>query len=167
MRHLPNWTLHKECPRCSNKEFGQYDIYCSRCGTKLKDHDQWLASISDYAKTLLIDFLQTQTELCLETDMGEIPSYATEGISANGNIVFNQSATRHILAENWNEVEIAIDDWRESTGLDYRWSNIENLHVFSVVQHAEMVWRETMNDYYGQHLDDEAIKEAIERLKNW
>jgi hypothetical protein len=164
MGQLPNWKLFKECQRCGNKAFGQHDKYCSLCGTELKDNGEWLASISDYAKMLLIDFLQTQTELCLETDMEEIPSYATEGISANGNIVFDQSATRHILAENWNEVEIAIDDWTERSGLVYQWSNIENLHVFCVTRHAEMVWREISKDWKGKHLDKGQIKTAIGKL---
>jgi hypothetical protein len=165
MRHLPNWTLFKECPQCGNKAFGQYDKCCSRCGAELKDHDQWLASISDYAKTMLIDFLQTQTELCLEIATEEIPSYATEGINANGNIVFDQCATRHILAENWNEVEIAIDDWRDRSGLVYQWSNIENLHVFCVTQFAETAWSEISKDWKGKHLSKRKIKTAIEELK--
>ncbi|MDR3266965.1 MAG: hypothetical protein LBT24_05275 [Tannerella sp.] len=165
MGHLPNWTLFKECQECNNKMFGQYDKYCSRCGAELKNCDEWLASISDYAKTLLIDFLQTQVELCFEIGIEEIPSYATEGINANGNIVFDQGATRHIVAVNWNEVEIAIDDWRERTGFNYQWSNIENLHVFCVTQLAETVWREISKDWNGKHLSRKRIKAAIEELK--
>jgi hypothetical protein len=99
--------------------------------------------------------------------MSEIPSNATEGIRINGNVLFNQAATRHILAECWNEVEIALDDWHETNGSDYPVKNIEQLHVFSVSQHAEMIWREMMSDYHAAHLDNKSVAEAIERLQNW
>jgi hypothetical protein len=159
--------LYKDGPKCNSKAFGQYDVFCSRCGCELKDHGEWLAGICDYAKSMLIDFLEKCPDLAQEADIGEIPDRATEGICANGNIMFSQSETRHVLAECWNEVEIALDSWRESNGCDYPVRNIEHLHVFSVVQHAEMVWRSIINDMQWEHLDDEAITEAVYRLKNW
>jgi hypothetical protein len=167
MSKVPNWKLYKECPKCGTLAFGQYDVFCSRCGSKLKDGNEWLASIRDYAKTLLIDYLKNSPGLALAVSISEIPSNATEGIRANGNVMFNQAATRHILAECWNEVEIALDDWREKDGANYPINNIEQLHVFSVSQHAEMVWREMMSDYHADQLDNESIADAIERLQNW
>jgi hypothetical protein len=113
MRELPNFTLYKECPKCGAWNFNQYDTYCSRCAAELKGADQWLAGIADYAKSMLIDFLDAYPDLAQKADIGEIPDYATEGIRINGNILFNQAATRRVLAEYWNEVEIALDDWRE------------------------------------------------------
>jgi hypothetical protein len=159
--------LYKECPKCGTWAFGQYDKYCPRCREKLKKHDEWLAGISDYAKSMLIEYLELFPNLAKEACLGEIPSNATEGIRINGNVMFNQAATRHVLAECWNEVETALDDWRETNGSDYPVKNIEQLHVFSVAQHAEMVWRDITSDCYGDYLDDETIAEAIERLKNW
>ena len=164
---LPNMKLYKECSECQSKSFGQFDVYCSHCGSKLKDYDDMLASISDYAKSMLIDFLDNYPDLAMKADISEIPDYATEGIRANGNILFNQADTRHVLAECWNEVEIALDDWRESTGLEYPSSNIGRLHVFSVTRHAEIVWRRVINDIDDNNLNDETIAETIERLKHW
>jgi hypothetical protein len=165
MRNLPNFKVFKECPLCKNWEYGQYDNYCSRCGAKLTDHDEWLASISDYAKSLLIDFLQSQKERSLDLRIEEIPDCAAEEMQCNGNILFNQQATRKILAENWNEVEIALVDWHERTGLTYQWSNIENLHVFSVVQHVEMAWREVVKNCETDYFSEEELDLAIEILK--
>jgi hypothetical protein len=68
---------------------------------------------------MLIDFLDGYPNLAQEADIGDIPDYATEGIRANGNILFNQAATRRVLAECWNEVEIALDGWREANGSDF------------------------------------------------
>jgi hypothetical protein len=167
MNKLPNMKLYKECPDCQSLAFGQYDVYCSRCGNKLKDHDEWLAGISDYAKSLLIEFLDCYPDLAKEASISEIPGYATEWIRNNGTIMFDQRATRHILAECWNEAEIALDSWRESNGCEYPVRNIEQLHVFSIVMHAEMIWREIARDMPEDHLDDETIAQAIERLKNW
>jgi hypothetical protein len=133
MNKLPNMKLYKECPKCNFKTFGQLDVYCPRCGCELKDHGEWLAGISDYAKSMLIDFLENYPDLAQEADIGEIPDCATEGIRANGNIMFSQFETRHVLAECWNEVEIALESWRESNGFDYPVRNIEQLHVFSVI----------------------------------
>jgi hypothetical protein len=166
MKKLSNMKLYKECPECNSWAFGQYDVYCSRCGCELKDHEEWLAGISDYAKSMLIDFLDNHPDRAQEADNSEIPDYATEGIRANGNVMFNQRATRHVLAECWNEVETALDDWRESTGSEYPVSNIEQLHVFSIAQHAKMIWCEVTGDVQEDHLDDEAITQAIDRLKN-
>jgi hypothetical protein len=158
--------LYKECPKCKNLSFGQFDVYCSRCGNELKDHEEWLAGLSDYAKSLLINCLDCYPDLAKEAEISEIPDYATEWIRANGNIMSGQRATRHILAECWNEVEIALDDWRESNGFEYPEKNIEQLHVFSVVRHTEMIWRKVTHDMSEEHLDDETIAEAVGQLKN-
>jgi hypothetical protein len=166
VRKLPNTKLYKECPQCHNWSFGQYDRYCSRCGIQLADRDEWLAGINEYARSMLIEFLENCPDAAKEADIHEIPDYATEGIRANGNILFNQSATRYILAECWNEVEIALDDWREKTGCDYPMRSIEQLHIFAVAQHAEMTWQETLEDYWGNHLDGASLIDAIERLKH-
>jgi hypothetical protein len=167
MGPVPSTKLYRECPQCRNWAFGQYDQYCSRCGIKLTDRDEWLAGINEYAKSLLIDFLEDCPDLAKEADIHEIPDYATEGIRANGNILFNQAATRHVLAECWNEVEIALDDWRETNGSDYPFRNIEQLHIFSVTQHAETAWREITRDFSKSKLKKAAIAEAIDRLKRW
>jgi hypothetical protein len=140
-------------------------VFCPRCGAALKDGGEWLAGIREYAVSILIDFLENFPDLAKEPDIHEIPDYATEGIRANGNILFNQSASRHVLAECWNEVEIALDDWRETNGSGYPFRNIEQLHVFAVTQHAEMAWREATNDCRQDHLDEAVIAEVIERLK--
>jgi hypothetical protein len=165
MNELPNFTLYKECPQCGAWSFNQYDKYCSRCASELKDADQWLSGIADYAKSMLIDFLDGYPDLAQKADIGDIPNYATEGIRANGNILFNQAATRRVLAECWNEVEIALDDWREANGSDFPVKNIEQLHVFAITQHAEMVWRKTIEDFSIDRLNDETIAEAIALLK--
>jgi hypothetical protein len=120
----------------------------------------------------LSEFLDGYPDLAQQVYIDEIPDYATEGIRANGNIMFNQAATRHVLAECWNEVEIALEDWRETSetsfpcGADFPVKNIEQLHVFAVVQHAEMVWRDITADFHQTYLDEEAIGEAVERLKH-
>jgi hypothetical protein len=165
MSGLPNFTLYKECLNCGAWSFNQYDKYCSRCAAELKDSDQRLSGIADYAKSMLIDFLDGYSDLAQEADIGEIPDYATEGIQANGNILFSQAATRHVLAECWNEVEIALDDWREANGSDFPVKNIEQLHLFTVTQHAEMAWQKIIDDFNIDRLNDETIAEAIDRLK--
>jgi hypothetical protein len=165
MKRLPNMKLYKECSQCRSWAFGQYDVYCSRCGHELKDHEEWLASISDYAKSMLIEYLDSYPDLAMKADISEIPDYATEGIRANGNILFNQAATRRILAECWNEVEIALDDWKDNTGTDYPANNVERLHIFSVTQHAEMIWRNITEDMQDNNLNDETIAEAIDLLR--
>jgi uncharacterized paraquat-inducible protein A len=86
MKELPNFTSYKECPECTNLAFGQFDVYCPRCGTKLKDHETWLASISDYAKSLLIGFLRQNRERAVMTPVRDIPGCAAEGIMANGRL---------------------------------------------------------------------------------
>jgi hypothetical protein len=165
MKELPNFTSYKECPECTYLAFGQFDVYCPRCGTKLKDHDKWLASISDYAKSLLIEFLQQNREQALETPIKDIPDCATEGIRANGSVFFNSRITRRIMAENWNQAETALTDYRETYLADFSWSNLDELHVFCVTQHAEMAWRELVKDYRRDFLDGETLKEMILRLK--
>jgi len=157
--------FYRECPDCQTWAFAQFDIYCSRCGAKLDD-DVWLTSISDYAKNLLKEFLENYPELAMEADISEIPDYATESIRANGNVLFNQYATRRILAECWNEVEIALDDRKENTGQDYPASNIERLHVFSVTRHAEIIWRSITDDVLENSLCVETLAEMVNRLEN-
>jgi hypothetical protein len=165
VKELPNFTSYKECPECTNLAFGQFDLYCPRCGTKLKDHETWLASINDYAKSLLIEYLQQNRELAAATPVRDIPDRATEGIRANGTVFFNTRITRQVMAENWNQVETAFEDYREITGTDFSWSPIEALHVFCVAQHAEMAWRELIKDYHRDFLDEETLTGMIERLK--
>jgi hypothetical protein len=159
VKELPNFTSYKECPECTNLAFGQFDVYCPRCSTKLKNHDTWLAGISDYAKSLLIDFLRENRNLALKTPCEDIPDCATEGIRANGSVFFDSRITRHVLAENWNEVDIALDDYRETTLTNFRWSNPERLHVFCIVQHAEMAWRDI--EHEGEYLRGEELNNAI------
>jgi hypothetical protein len=69
------------------------------------------------------------------------------------------------MAENWNQVETALDDYRETTLTGFSWSNPERLHVFCVARHAEMAWRELVKDYRRDFLDGETITEMIHRLK--
>jgi hypothetical protein len=130
----------------------------------LPDKDEWLVSISEYAASMLIEFLETNREMALNVEFNDVPYYATENISNNGNVFFNAAATRHVLAENWNQVEIALDDWREQNGDEYRWRNIEHLHVYCVIQHAEMLWREIEHDTDNEHLSEEELEDAYETL---
>ena len=156
--------LYAECPVCRTWAFGYHDAYCSRCGAKL-DGDGRLANINDYAKALLLDFFKRHPDLAMEADIGEIPDRATEAIQANGHVLFNQYATRRIIAECWNEVETALDDWRDGGGDDFPISNIERLHVFSVTRHVEMIWRNITHDMHEDYLCDETLAEAVERLE--
>jgi hypothetical protein len=165
MKELPNFTSYRECPECANLAFGQFDVYCPRCGTKLKDYDHWLTSISDYAKSLLIDFLEKNRDLAIEVLVRDIPDCATENIRANGNVFFNTRITRQVMAENWNQVETALEDYQETTLTDFSWSRLEQLHVFCVSQHAEMAWRELLKDYHWDFLDRESRAEIVCRLK--
>jgi endogenous inhibitor of DNA gyrase (YacG/DUF329 family) len=167
MRQLPNMKLYKECPACGARSFSQYDKYCSRCAAELKDNGEWLAGIADYAKSMLIDFLDGSPDLAQKACIWEIPGCAAEGIRANGNILFSQAATRRVLAGCRNEAETALDIWRETGGTDFPVKNIEHLHVFAVTQHAEMVLRDIIRDFHQNHLDGETIGEAVERLKLW
>jgi len=156
--------LYEECPVCRTWAFGYHDAYCSRCGAKL-DEDGRIAGINDYAKALLLDFLNGNPDLAMEIDIGEIPDHATEAIQANGHVLFNQYATRRIIAECWNEVETALDDWRDGGCDDFPISNIERLHVFSVTRHAEIIWRDITHDMHEDYLCDETLAEAVERLE--
>jgi hypothetical protein len=165
MKELPNFTSYKECPECTNLAFGQFDVYCPRCCTKLKDPERRLASIGDYATSLLIEFLQEERERAAETPVRDIPDRATEGVRANGSVFFNSRITRQVMAENWNQVEIALDDYRETTMTDFSWSRLEELHIFCVAQHAEMAWRELTREYHREFLDGKTLTEMIERLK--
>jgi hypothetical protein len=162
VKELPNFTSYKECPECTNPTFGQFDVYCPRCGAELKDHEQWLAGIGDYAKSLLIEFLREDRETALRTLFDNIPDRATEGVRANGNVFFDSRTTRQILAENWNEVEIALDDYRETVLTDFIWSHPEQLHVFCIAQHAEIAWRNV--EHEGEYLSGKEIETAIARL---
>jgi hypothetical protein len=162
MRTLPNFISYKECPACTYRIFGQYDVYCPRCGHELKDYDQWLASISDYAKSLLIEFLQLDRDRALKTPFDEIPDCATESIRANGNVFFDTRTTRMVMAENWNQVETALEDYQESTLTNFSWSHLEQLHVFSVAQHAEIAWRKV--EHEGEYLSGEELETAIANL---
>jgi hypothetical protein len=165
VKELPNFTSYKECPECANLTFGQFDAYCPRCGAKLKDPEKRLASISDYARSLLIEFLQQDRERAEAVPVKDIPDCATESIRANGNVFFNSRTTRQVMAENWSQVETALDDYRETTMTDFSWSRLEELHVFCVAQHAEIAWREIIKDCRRDFLDGETITEAIEWLK--
>jgi len=165
IRKKSDIQLYNECSECRTWSFGHFDIYCSKCGTKLDDSCQ-IASIRDYAKNILLEFLNNFPDLAMEADISEIPDYATEAIRANGNVLFNQYATRHILVECWNEVEIALDDWKEGSGMDFPASNIERLHVFSISQHAEMIWRSIISDIQDNKLNDETIADAIDQLRH-
>lgn len=165
MSKIPNWKLYKECRQCGEWSFGQRDAFCSRCGTKLQDREEPLAGINDYAKTLLVDLLENHAHIALDAYIGDIPGYATEGIRTNGNVLFNQAAARRVIAECWNEIERALENWRETTGSDVPIQNAEQLHVFSVAQHAEMVWREITADYPDEFLNEEGIEELLEKLK--
>jgi hypothetical protein len=164
--HIPNTKLYRECPKCGAWSFNQYDVYCSRCATSLKDKDEWLSGIKDYAKSLLVYYLEENPELAMQSHFDDIPDNATEYIRCNGNVMFNQAATRRVLAECWNEVETAIDDWKDMVCSEIPVHNIEELHVFAVSQHVEMVWRD-MRDLDFGHLDEGTIEEAIHRLKHW
>jgi hypothetical protein len=165
MKKLPNFTSYRECPECTNLAFGQFDLYCPRCGTKLKDCGHWLADISDYAKSFLIEFLEKDRDLAMETPVRNIPDYATENIRANGNVFFNTRITRQVMAENWNQVETALEDYQETTLTDFSWSTLEQLHVFCVSQHAEIAWRELLKDCHRDFLDRESLAGMIHRLK--
>jgi hypothetical protein len=155
--------LYKECPRCKAWVLGWNDHYCPRCGTRLPD--ERLASINDYAKSLLVEFLENSPKVAKRTLIEEIPAVATENIRADETVLFNRSATCHLIAECWDEVETALDDWREMSGTDYLVHSIEHLHVFAVTQYAEMLWRKIAGDYTDAYLTDESIKEVIERWK--
>jgi hypothetical protein len=165
VKELPNFTSYKECPACTNLAFGQFDMYCPRCGAKLNGPEKGLASISDYAASLLIEFLQQNRERAAASPVRDIPDCATENIRTTGNVFFSSLITRKVMAENWNQVEAALEDYRETALTDFSWSHLEELHVFSVCQHAEMIWRELIQDYHGDFLNGEKMAEAIERLK--
>jgi hypothetical protein len=165
MEKVPNWKLYRECPKCGAWAFGQFDSFCARCGTELPDKYEWLADIRVYAKTLLIDFLQNKREMALSVAFEEVPYYATENINNTGSVFFNTSATRHVVAENWNQIEVALDDWRERNGENYHWQNIEHLHVFCVIRHAEIAWRNIDHVMSFPHLSEEELEDAVSILR--
>ena len=155
----------KKCKTCSGTDGVPEQVHCTHCAAELTDFYGQLAGIAEYAKSMLIDFLDGSRWTALNISLGEIPDLATEDIRANGNIMFNKGATLRVLAECWNEVETALDDWREGNGFDYQIRNVEELHVFSVRRHAEMIRREITSDFENGELDDEGIAEAVARLK--
>jgi predicted nucleic-acid-binding Zn-ribbon protein len=163
MRTLPNWKVQKTCPKCGNRTYGQYDKYCPRCGTELPDKDEWLASITDYAKSLLIELFEDHPDIATTTSLREIPAAATEYININGTILCDTWETRMVLAQNWNELEIALDDWKD-VGFNFEWKGIEALHVFAVTQHAKMVWREIMPDDV-ERLTEDDLEYLVTRIK--
>jgi ribosomal protein S27AE len=116
MKSLPNWKTHKDCLQCGNQMYGQFDKYCSRCGEELANHDEWLADISDYAASLLIEFLEDNRDIALKTDFQEVPAIACEGINANATVECNSWATRHILAENWTYKAVLCNFEKHSGG---------------------------------------------------
>jgi hypothetical protein len=145
-------SLYKECPKCGAWSFNQYDTYCSRYATELKDTDRWLAGIADYAKSMLIDFLDAYPDLAQKADIGEIPDYATERDTDKrqhhvqpggdppcscGMLERGRNSPRRLAGDFGNFV---------SAGSDYPVKNIEQLHVFSVCQHAGMIWREIIGE---------------------
>jgi hypothetical protein len=165
-KEIPNFKLHRECSHCGNWTFGQYDSFCPRCRTILKDSNEWLVGIRDYAKSLLVDFLEKNSDFAMKASFDNIPDYATEHIRNNRTIMSNQPATQRVLAENWAEVEEAITDWQDLNCTDIPSWEAEPLHVFAVTQHADMVWR-SMRDLDTGHLDEGTIAEAVHRLKHW
>jgi hypothetical protein len=168
MRTLPNWKTHKTCLKCGTCAYGQIDKYCPQCGTELSDKDDWLAGISDYAKSLLIVFFEDHPDIATTIPLRQIPAIATENINNTGSVLFDTWATRMVLAQNWNEVEAAVDDW-EKTQCNFGWKGIEALHVFAVTQHAEMVWRKVLEaiDHYWdcEYLSNDELEYAIRQLK--
>jgi hypothetical protein len=114
---------------------------------------------------MLLEFLKTNRELALEIDFNEVPNYAAEHIRVNGSILSNTWATRHVLAENWNQVDIAYDYYRDTTGLNYHYKNIEQLHVFCVEQFAEIAWSKVDHSFDNVPLSKEELDNAIQFLK--
>jgi ribosomal protein L37E len=169
MSKLPNLKLYRECPQCQSLSFGKHDAYCSLCGCKLKDSEKQLAGIRDYAKSLLILYLTNNPKEAEEVHINEIPDYALGEIRDKGLVMFSQTAARHILAEYWDEVELALDDWRlDNKGADFSGFNIGDLHVYSISWHTDAEWQETINDFdiCEEHLNHETIVQAIDWLKN-
>jgi ribosomal protein L37E len=163
MRTLPNWKTHKTCLKCGSLAYGQFDRYCPQCGTELSDKDDWLAGIRDYAKSLLIKLFVEHPDIAITTDLLEIPAVATEHINNSGSVLFNTWDTRTVLAQTWNEVEVALDDCK-ADGCAFEWKGIEALHVFAVTRHAEMVWREIMPDGV-EHLTEDDLECLVTRIK--
>jgi len=169
MSKLPNMKLYKECPQCQFLSFGKHDAYCSLCGCELKDSEEQLAGIRDYAKSLLILYLTNNPKEAEEVHINEIPDYALGEISNKGLVMFNQTAARQILAECWNEFEPALDDYRlDNKDTNFPGFNFKDLHVYSISWHAVAEWQETINDFdiCEEHLNHETRESAIDRLKN-
>jgi hypothetical protein len=70
------------------------------------------------------------------------------------------------LAECWNEVEIALDYWKEKTGMDIPITNIGNLHLFCVVSFVEMIWHRATFGMSIDHLTPQTLAESLNRLEN-
>lgn len=169
MSKLPNMKLYRECPQCQSLSFGKHDAYCSLCGCKLKDSEEQLAGIRDYAKSLLILYLTNNPKEAEEVHINEIPDYALGVIRNNGLVMLNQIAATYILAECWNEVETVLDDWRlENKGANFPGFNIEDLHFYSISWHTDAEWQEITKDFdiCEERLNRETIAQAIDRLKS-
>ena len=166
MSKLPNFKLFKECPGCYSWAFGKRDTFCSSCGGRLKDAEVHLAGIRDYSSSLLIEYLTHCKETAKVINIHDVPILATKSIKEQGYVEFSTYATRQILAECWNEVEIALDYWRAKTGLDFHITNVENLHIFCIVSFAEIVWQRATDGIKALHLTDETIVQAIGNIKS-
>jgi hypothetical protein len=169
MSNLPNMKLYRECPHCQSMLFGKHDAYCSLCGRKLNDSDAQLAGIRDYAKSLLILYLTNNPKEAMTAHINEIPDSALGEILDKGFVMFSQNATRHILAECWNEIEPALESyWLDNKGTEFPRFNIEDLHVYSIAWHIESEWQEIINgfDICEERLNHETLAQAIERLKS-
>jgi hypothetical protein len=129
----------------------------------LPDKDEWLAGIRDYAKSLLIKLFEEHPDIAIAADLLEIPAVATEHINNSGSVLSNTWATRMVLAQTWNEVEAALDDYK-ADGCAFEWKGIEALHVFAVTQHAKMVWRDIMPDDV-ERLTEGDLEYLVTRIK--
>jgi len=169
MSKLPNMKLYRVCPKCHSWTCGKHDAYCPFCGSKLIDSEEELAGIRDYAKSLLIQYLTKNPKEAREVHINEIPVYATSEVRGNEMVVFDESATRRILAECWNEVEPVLEDYRLDNRDEY-FSGfcIKDLHVYSISWHAEAEWQEIIEDFdvCEDHLNQKTLAKAIQRLKS-
>jgi len=169
MSKLPNMKLYRECPKCHSLASGKHDAFCSLCGTKLKDSEEQLAGIRDYAKSLLILYLTNNPKEAEDVHINEIPVYATGKIREKGINVPNLIATRHILAECWDEIEPVLDDYLlDCINGDSADFNIEDLHVYSISWHTEAEWQIITEDLdvCEDHLNHKTRVKAIDRLKS-
>jgi len=170
MNKLPNMKLYRECQQCHSLTSGKHDAYCPLCGCKLKDSEEQLAGIRDYAKSLLILYLTNSPKQAKEVHINEIPAYATGEIQNKRMVIFDQTATRRALAECWNEIEPVLEDYcLDNRDEDFSKFCIEDLHVYSILWHAEAEWQEITEDFdvCEDHLNHKTLAKAIERLKSY